>query len=123
MRERHVWRFAEAGRRLASVATALGVQVPSFRTPPRIAGLDRTIRRGPGGSVLISVRSRGRAWPAVLADMIEGVVHANDLAPREAARLRDELWKATEDIEEEATPAAESPALPLPDTAEVPQAA
>ena len=125
MSERHVWRFAEAGRRLASAATALGVQAPSFRTPPRVAGLDRTIRRGPGGSVLISVRSRGRAWPAVLADMIEGVVHANDLAPREAARLRDELWKATEDIDAEAAPVpvAESPALPLSDTAEVPRAA
>jgi len=101
----------------------LGVQAPSFRTPPRIAGLDRTIRRGPRGSVLVSVRSRGRAWPAVLADMIEGVVHANDLAPREAARLRDELWKATEDIEAEAAPLAESPALPLSDTAEAPGAA
>jgi len=123
MKERHVWRFAEAGRRLASAATALGVQVPSFRTPPRVAGLDRTIRRGPGGSVLVSVRSRDRAWPAVLADMIEGVVHANDLAPREAARLRDELWKATGHIEAEAAPVAESPALPLPETAEVPRAA
>ena len=123
MKERHVWRFAEAGRRLASAATALGVQVPSFRTPPRVAGLDRTIRRGPGGSVLVSVRSRDRAWPAVLADMIEGVVHANDLAPREAARLRDELWKATGDIAAEATPVAESPALPLPEPAEVSQAA
>jgi len=59
----------------------------------------------------------------VLADMIEGVVHANDLAPREAARLRDELWKATEGIDAEATPVAERPALPLPDTAAVRQAA
>ena len=123
MKERHVWRFAEAGRRLASAATALGVQVPSFRTPPRVAGLDRTIRRGPTGAVLVSVRSRDRAWPAVLADMIEGVVHANDLAPREAARLRDELWKATEHIAAEATPLAESPALPLSEPAPVPQAA
>ncbi|MDE0652732.1 MAG: hypothetical protein OXI26_03680 [bacterium] len=123
MKERHVWRFAEAGRRLASTATALGVQVPSFRTPPRVAGLDRTIRRGAGGSALISVRSRGRAWPAVLADMIEGVVHANDLTPHEASRLREALWKATEDIEADATAVAESPALPLPETTEVPRAA
>ena len=123
MRERHVWRFAEAGRRLASAATALGVQVPSFRTPPRVAGLDRTIRRGPTGAVLVSVRSRDRAWPAVLADMIEGVVRANELGPSDAARLRNELWKATEDIEAEAAPVAESPALPLPEPAEVLQAA
>ncbi len=122
MSERHVWRFAEAGRRLASATTALGAQVPSFRTPPRVAGLDRTIRRGPAGSVLVSVRSRGRAWPAVLADMIEGVVHANDLPPHEAARLRNELWQATEDIDAAPTPAA-SPELPLLANSEVPQAA
>ena len=123
MKEKHVWRFAEAGRCLAAVATDLGVQIPSFRTPPRLAGLDRTIRRGPDGSVLVSVRSRGRVWSAVLADMIEGVVHANALEPREAARLRDELWEATADIVAEPAPMAESPVLPLPETVEVPQAA
>ena len=124
MSERHVWRFAEAGRLLASAAAVLRVQAPSFRTPPRVAGVDRTIRRGSGGSVLVSVRSRGRAWPAVLADMIEGVVRANDLPPHEAARLRNELWRATENIEKApAEVAAESPELPLPENAAVPQAA
>lgn len=123
MKERHVWRFAEAGRRLASAATALGVQVPSFRTPPRVAGLDRTIRRGPAGAVLVSVRSRGRAWPAVVADMIEGVVRANELPPHEAARLRNELWRATENIEAAAGTAAESPELPLSENAAPAQAA
>ncbi|MCE2531904.1 MAG: hypothetical protein J4F44_05445 [Acidimicrobiia bacterium] len=124
MSERHVWRFAEAGRLLASAAANLGVQAPSFRTPPRVAGVDRTIRRGSGGSILVSVRSRGRAWPAVLADMIEGVVRANDLQAHEAARLRNELWRATENIEAAAAEAAaESPELPLPANSEVPQAA
>lgn len=124
MSERHVWRFAEAGRLLASAAAALGVQAPSFRTPPRVAGVDRTVRRGSGGSVLVSVRSRGRAWPAVLADMIEGVVRANDLPPHEAARLRNELWRATENIEATAAgAAAESPELPLTENAEAARAA
>ena len=123
MTERHVWRFAEAGRRLAAATAALGVQVPSFRTPPRLAGLDRTIRRGPGGSVLVSVRSRGRAWPAVLADMIEGVVQANGLAAPDAARVRNELWQATEDIDAAAPAPAESPRLPLPESAEDQRAA
>jgi len=71
--------------------------------------------------VLVSVRSRGRAWPAVLADMIEGVVRANDLPPHEAARLRNELWQATEDIDAAAT--AENRELPLAENTEVPQAA
>ncbi len=124
MKERHVWRFAEAGRCLASAATALGVQVPSFRTPPRVAGLDRTIRRGPDGSILISVRSRGRTWPAVLADMIEGVVRANELLPQDAARVRNQLWRATEGIDAaEVAASAESPELPLPRDDEVPRAA
>lgn len=123
MSERHVWRFAEAGRRLAATAADLGVQAPSFRTPPRVAGVDRTIRRAGDGSVLVSVRSRGRAWPAVLADMIEGVVRANDLAARDAARARNELWRATEDIDAAAEPAACSPELPLPTSSEVSRAA
>lgn len=123
MSERHVWRFAEAGRRLAAAAAVMELRVPAFRTPPRVAGLDRTIRRDPGGSVMVSIRSRGRAWPAVLADMIEGVVCANDLAARDAARVRNELWQATEGIEAPEAVAVPSPELPLPEQAEVPQAA
>ena len=123
MSERHVWRFAEAGRRLAAAAAVMELRVPAFRTPPRVAGLDRTIRRDPGGSVMVSVRSRGRAWPAVLADMIEGVVRANDLAARDAARVRNELWQVTEGIEVLESAAVPGPELPLPEQAEVPQAA
>ena len=123
MRESHVLRFAEAGRRLAVAATSLGLQVPSFRTPPRIAGVDRTIRRSAGGSVLVSVRSRGRAWPAVLADMIEGVVRANELPPHDAARVRNELWQATEGIDTVVADVSDTEGLPLPEPADVPRAA
>ena len=123
MRESHVLRFAEAGRRLTVAATSLGLQVPSFRTPPRVAGVDRTIRRGAEGSALVSVRSRGRSWPAVVADMIEGVVHANDLPPHDAARVRNELWQATEGIDTAAAGIEGLPARPLLDSAEVPHAA
>ena len=104
MTEKHVWRFAEAGRRLVAAATALGVQAPSFRTPPRVAELDRTIRRASDGSVLVSVRSRGRPPQAVLADMIEGVIAANNLQPTEATQVRNELWQATADIGDQAAP-------------------
>lgn len=123
MSERHVWRFAEAGRRLAAAAAVMELRVPAFRTPPRVAGLDRTIRRGADGSMLVSVRSRGRPWPAVLADMIEGVVVANGLDPLEVARARNELWHATEGIDAAAMAPAESLELPLTENAEVPRAA
>lgn len=43
---------------------------------------------------MVSVRLRGRPWVAVLADMIEGVVVANGLAPPQADRLRADLWSA-----------------------------
>ena len=98
------------------MATEMGLQVPAFRTPPRVAGVDRTIRRALDGSVLVSVRSRGRAWPAVLADMIEGVVVANGLGRPEAAQARNELWRATERIGAPTAVAAETPELPLPTT-------
>ena len=38
------------------------------------------------------MRLRGRPWAAVLSDMIEGVIAANQLAPPQSDRLRNELW-------------------------------
>jgi len=84
--------FAAAARTLASEARRRGLVGPSFRCPPRLVGIDRTIRRR-GGGVIISVRMRGRPWMAVLSDMIEGVVVANRLTPPQSDRLRTELWQ------------------------------
>lgn len=85
--------FAEAARVLAAAARAHGLRAPTFRTPPRLVGLDRTVRRsGSGGSV--SVRVKGRPWPAVLADMIEGIVALNGLSAARASRARADLWDA-----------------------------
>jgi hypothetical protein len=58
-----------------------------------LVGVDRTIRRRAEGAI-VSVRMRGRPWLAVLSDMIEGVVVANQLAPPRSDRLRTELWQA-----------------------------
>lgn len=69
---------------------------PGFRCPPRLVGVDRSIRRRSDGAV-VSVKVRGRPWPAVLADMIEGVITANGLGPPQADRLRAELWDAVGD--------------------------
>lgn len=85
--------FASAARELTRVARQLGLVGPSFRCPPRLVGVDRSIRRRPDGAV-VSVRLRGRPMPAVLADMIEGVVAANGLTSPSADRLRAELWAA-----------------------------
>lgn len=52
----------------------------------------------------MSVRTRGRPWPAVLADMIEGVVVTNRLAPPQSDRLRAELWETCAAAETVADP-------------------
>jgi hypothetical protein len=85
-------RFAHAARVLADEARRRGLVGPSYRCPPRFVGADRTLRRRPGGAV-VAVRIRGRPWPAVLADMIEGVIAANGLTPPLATRVRTELWE------------------------------
>jgi hypothetical protein len=84
--------FASAARTLTREARRRGLIGPSFRCPPRLVGVDRSIRRHDDG-VVISVRLRGRVWAAVLADMIEGVVAANRLQPPHADRLRADLWE------------------------------
>ncbi len=73
----------------------MGLVGPSFRCPPRLVGVDRTIRRR-GEGAIVSVRLKGRPWPAVVADMIEGVVVANRLDPPRSDRLRSELWERAE---------------------------
>jgi hypothetical protein len=84
--------FASAARSLTREARRRGLVGPSFRCPPRLVGVDRSIRRHADG-VVVSVRLRGRPWVAVLADMIEGVVVANRLQPPHADRLRADLWE------------------------------
>jgi len=83
--------FAGAARTLTRAARRMGLVGPSFRCPPRLVGVDRTIRRRPDGAI-VAVRLRGRPWAAVLADMIEGVVVANELQPPRADRVRADLW-------------------------------
>lgn len=84
--------FASAARTLTREARRRGLLAPSFRCPPRLVGVDRSIRRRTNGAV-VSVRLRGRPEAAVLADMVEGVVVANGLGPPQADRLRAELWE------------------------------
>jgi hypothetical protein len=89
--------FASAARALTREARRRGLVGPSFRCPPRLVGIDRSIRRRPDGAV-VSIRLKGRPRNAVVADMIEGVVVANDLRPPQADRLRTDLWSALESV-------------------------
>lgn len=87
-------RFTQVARLLADAARQLDLVAPGFRSPPRIVGLDRTLRRsldGVGG--VVAVRLRGRPFIAVLSDMIEGVLVVNRLAAPEADHVRSHLWR------------------------------
>ena len=95
-------RFAEVARRLAAAARAAGLAAPAFRSPTRLPGAVRTIRRMPGGAV-ISVAVKGRPFAEVVADMVEGVVVANRLEGVAATRVRTMLHEL---VSAEAGPAA-----------------
>jgi hypothetical protein len=89
--------FASAARALTQAARRDGLVGPSYRCPPRLVGVDRSIRRRPDGAV-VSIRLRGRSRSAVLADMIEGVIATNRLVPPRADRVRADLWAAVEGV-------------------------
>lgn len=76
--------FAEVVRQLNRAATAAGMRMPGFASPPRLASAKRTIRWLPGDRALVAVRRHNRQPDAVVADMIEGVVAANRLSGSEA---------------------------------------
>lgn len=86
--------FVQACRAITGAARRLGLEAPSFRSPPGLAGATRTIRRRPGGPPVVAVRHRGRQPAAVVADLIEGVVVANRLDGGRAMRARSALWEA-----------------------------
>ena len=86
-------RFARAVQALAATARALGLVVPGFRSPPRLLGVQRSIRRWPGGAT-VAVVVRDRPWPAVQADLVEGVVAATGLEGAAADAARSALWAA-----------------------------
>jgi hypothetical protein len=85
--------FAEAARALSRSARERELVVPAFRSPPRLLGVDRSIRRQ-GDHFIVAVRTRGRPWVAVAADMIEGIIYANGLVGGAAVRVRGALWAA-----------------------------
>ena len=85
-------RFAEVAQQLSAAARGGGLRAPTFRSPPRILGRDRSLRHRPDGSVAVAVRIDGRPFVAVVADMIDGVIAANALTDTDAQAARRLLW-------------------------------
>ena len=83
--------FAAIGRILTAAAAHRNVDGPAFRSPPRIAGVQRSVTRNRDGSVTVAVAVRRRPMLAVLADMIDGVVLASGLRGADAGTFYNEL--------------------------------
>lgn len=90
--------FAAVARTLAMTSRGLGLVAPGFRCPPRIVGVDRTLRRFGNESRdgIVAVVVKGRPLAAIVADMIEGVVVLNRLVAADATRVRSALWQSLE---------------------------
>lgn len=86
--------FWELARQVRAEAGRHGLVAPGFRSPPRLPGATRTIRRYPGGAALVSVERRGRATSAVVTDMVEGLLVANGITGPAAQGWRDRLGAA-----------------------------
>ena len=87
--------FSAAVRAVAEEARRMGLVVPGFRSPPRLAGADRTIRRS-AGEPIVAVRVRGRPFADVVADIVEGVLVANGARGRAQWQARRRLLAAVE---------------------------
>ncbi len=86
--------FAQISGQITTAAEAEGLVAPSLRSPPRVAGVHRTIRQRRDGTAVVAVARRGRSLPAVAADIIDGVVVANALDAHAASRARDAMWRS-----------------------------
>lgn len=80
--------FARYAHTAAAAARAAGAGEFWFRSPPRLAGVDRSLARRADGSVVVAVRRRGRPLRDVAGDMVEGVVVASGRRGEAAAELR-----------------------------------
>jgi hypothetical protein len=81
-------RFAVAAKAISDEARAAGLVVPGFRSPPRLTGVDRSLRRRPGAAPAVAVRVNGRPIDTVVADMVEGVLAANNVRDRDDLRAQ-----------------------------------
>jgi len=80
--------FSALARALGAEVRRHGLELPSFSSPPRLAGARRTVRRLHGGGFMVSVSVRSRSVDEVLADLVDGVIVVNGLRGREAEGWR-----------------------------------
>lgn len=69
--------FTSLALLLSAWARANDLQVPQYRSPPRMLGVTRTLRRTPGSRPVVSVRLVGRDRSRVVRDMVDGLLAVN----------------------------------------------
>lgn len=89
-------RFSDSVRTVVALSKRGGLSAPVFRSPPRRPGVDRTIRRRGDRPPVVAIARSGRPLAAVLSDVIEAVVVANDLDGCRADRFRRAAWSELE---------------------------
>ena len=87
--------FAELVMLLGAECRRLGLSVPFFRSPPR-AGLLRSIRRSDDGSATVAVSVRGRDLAVICADLVDGILAANQLSGPEGETTRSALQRCVD---------------------------
>lgn len=95
--------FSETVRQVVTLARRQGLRPPVFRSPPRLDGVDRSIRRRPNGTVVVAVRRAGRPLAAIQSDVIEGVVASSELRGARADGFRRVAWAQLEGVPEGST--------------------
>jgi len=89
--------FSAAVRAVAQEARSLGLAVPGFRSPPGLAGVDRTIRQS-RGALIVAIRLRGRPFADVVADVVDGILVANGVPRGRDLGIRRQLLAAVEAV-------------------------
>lgn len=87
-------RFAELVRAVTAVARQRDLVVPVFRSPPRLADADRTLRHRADGTAVVAIRLTDRPFAAVQSDVIAAVVAVNGLEGQSAGAFRRAAWAA-----------------------------
>lgn len=71
--------FAQTVRALNVAAVSMGLEAVGFRSPPIDPAVTRSLRRRPTGWV-VAVRRDDRPDDAVQADMVDGLLAANQIS-------------------------------------------
>jgi hypothetical protein len=87
--------FGTIVRAIAQEARSMGLEVPIFRSPPGLPAADRTICRR-RGQLVVSVRSRGRPFGDVTADVVEAILLVNGIGRDRDMPVRRKLLEAVE---------------------------